>query len=85
MGPAASVCQGVRLLSAYDLTLTLFKVIAICIILILLSPIPIAAAEDGHIMPLASYYLDAYAMLLVPLSYTLSTFTALRYRLCPLC
>lgn len=40
---------------------TLIKVIAICLILSLLAPLPVAAAEDEHIMPLASYYLDAYS------------------------
>lgn len=37
------------------------RIIALCIVLALVVPVPINAAESDSIMPLASYYLDAYS------------------------
>lgn len=36
------------------------KLIALCLVLVLIAPMPVKAATEAEIMPLASYYLDSY-------------------------
>ena len=38
----------------------LIRVIAICLIIVLIFPVSVSAAEDAPVLPCASYYLDAY-------------------------